>query len=95
MNFNPEQKQAIGNLYHALVQSLSATPGFTEYIAELQSVGLRLTEANIDLSVVTLEDDSVPAQSDAAFLASMHIAPDLKPKSGPFRFLKSRHRERP
>lgn len=78
MNFNREQQQAIGNLYHALVQSLAATPGFAEYIADLRAAGLCLTEANIDLSIVALQDDHAPEQSDANWLKSMRIAPDLE-----------------
>jgi hypothetical protein len=78
MSYTAEQRKAIKNLFEAMVESLSVTPGFAEYIEALRAVGLCLADATLDLTIVPLEDDQVSEQSDADWLKSMRIAPDLE-----------------
>jgi len=78
MTYTAGQKKAIRNLFEAMVESLSVTPGFAEYIEALRAVGLVLAEANLDLVVIPVGDAQVPEQSDADWLKSMRIAPDLE-----------------
>jgi hypothetical protein len=78
LNFNREQQQAIHTLYQAMVQSISTAPDLARNIQALRAVGLCLAEATLDLFIAPIDDDQVPPQSDAEWLKSMRIAPDLE-----------------
>lgn len=79
MTLTPKQAAAVADLYNALVESLSVTPGLGKHIERLQNLKLRLGQIELHLFIEAAVPGPSTAQSDTDFLRSLRIAPELIP----------------
>lgn len=82
MELTQEQSKAIKELYEAMIESLSWTPGLGERVRKLRACGLQFSAFKLDMFVEPIPDQAVSTQSDADWLKSLRIAPDLEVRDG-------------
>jgi hypothetical protein len=75
MTLTKAQQQAAHALNDAIVEQITAV--VSQHAGDLRKVGIMLSEFTLDLFVVPCEEPASTAQSDADWLKSLRIAPDL------------------
>lgn len=81
MELTPQQKSAIEALYDVILRAIGDTDLSVE-LREMRCAGVQLSQIDITLLVDSAPGAPPPAtaESDADFLHSLHIAPDLEVK---------------